>query len=81
MISELSTNRGRADLVLKTKKYIYIFELKFNKKPDVALKQIEDRKYYERFLHEKKQIVLATFNRSESQLLLDCKTAIIPQEK
>lgn len=56
--SELITNRGRIDLVVSTKSHTYIFELKRNAKPEVALAQIKERGYYERFLHKGKAVVL-----------------------
>ncbi len=56
--SEILTNTGRIDTVLITKTTIYIFELKINKKPQVALQQIKDKKYYERYLSSGKQIIL-----------------------
>jgi hypothetical protein len=56
--SEYSTNVGRIDLVLEFFKTIYVIEIKFNESAEVALKQIEDRRYYERFISEGKSIIL-----------------------
>jgi len=56
--SEILTNTGRIDTVLVTKTNIYIFELKLNKSPKVALQQIKDKKYYEQYLANGKQIIL-----------------------
>jgi hypothetical protein len=56
--SEVVTNRGRIDLTLTTKTHIYIFELKVGVKPEIALKQIEDKRYYQRFIGTHKHIVL-----------------------
>ena len=56
--SEIMTNKGRIDLALNTATHIYIFELKFNAKPEIALAQIKERGYYERFLHKGKPVVL-----------------------
>jgi hypothetical protein len=39
-------------------KLTYIIEVKFGKKAEEALAQIEQKRYYERFLHEKKKIIL-----------------------
>jgi hypothetical protein len=39
-------------------KIIYVIEVKFNDTAVNALNQIEERRYYERFVHEKKQIIL-----------------------
>ncbi|MBA3752170.1 AAA family ATPase [Candidatus Dependentiae bacterium] len=65
--SEISTNRGRIDMAVFTKKFTYIFEFKVKKSPkavnvqgeprnqkDVAFEQIKDRAYYERYLSSPK---------------------------
>lgn len=56
--SEYSTSDGRIDLILELSTLIYIIEVKFNKKAKEALAQIEQKKYYERFLSQKKKIIL-----------------------
>jgi hypothetical protein len=56
--SEVITNIGRADTVVQTDKYIYIFELKMNKPVQEALDQILNRKYYEAYVLHNKQIIL-----------------------
>jgi hypothetical protein len=56
--SEILTDVGRIDLVLTTKTHIYIFELKVGISAEVALQQIKDRKYYERYLDKGKEIML-----------------------
>lgn len=71
--SEILTNVGRIDLVLQTKAYIYIFELKINKTPQVALQQIKDRRYYERYRGSGKTIILVGFavNHKNNALVLE----------
>ncbi|MGE5339954.1 MAG: AAA family ATPase [Candidatus Omnitrophota bacterium] len=51
------SNRGRADVVLETDKYIYIMEFKMHS-AQKALKQINDRAYYEQFLGQPKRLIL-----------------------
>ncbi len=46
---EVRTPQGRADMVLKLKERIYIFELKFNKSAREAMDQINIKNYPERF--------------------------------
>jgi hypothetical protein len=46
---ERTTSRGRIDVVLKTKDYIYVMELKLDGSADEALKQIDDKGYAEPF--------------------------------
>lgn len=55
--AEHHTSNGRIDLVLKTEKYIYIFEFKINSKPEKALVQIETKDYKAAFLRDGRQII------------------------
>ena len=56
--SESSISHGRIDLVLELPATLYIIEVKFNKSPQEALAQIDNRKYYEACLHDNKPVVL-----------------------
>jgi hypothetical protein len=56
--SEYSTSHGRIDLVVELPKVLYIMEVKFNASAEVALKQIEERRYYEPFIKNGKPITL-----------------------
>jgi len=71
--SEVSSSRGRIDLVIKTKKRIFIFEFKFKSTPAKALAQIVKNKYYEKYLRFKKPITLVglAFNVKRKMLALD----------
>ena len=42
---ERTTSNGRIDLIIQTKEFIYIFELKVNTDADVALRQIDEKGY------------------------------------
>lgn len=77
--SEVITDKGRIDLVLAIENFIYIFELKFDSTPQVALQQIKDRKYYERFLHQGKQVILVglSFNLVNEQLNMEYTSEIL----
>jgi len=56
--AEKRTNHGRIDAVLHSGKYIYIIECKFNKSPETAMEQIEDRGYADAYrLEEGKEII------------------------
>jgi hypothetical protein len=74
--SEVSTDKGRIDLVLTTKTHIYIFEFKLNAEPATALRQIEERRYYEKYLIDKKKITLVgvAFKPSKNKLTMGCET-------
>jgi len=56
--AEYSTSHGRIDLVLELPKVLYVVEIKFNDTAENALSQIEERRYYERFIVENKPIIL-----------------------
>ena len=56
--SEYSTSHGRIDLVLDLPKIIYVIEIKFNESAQIALQQIEERRYYEQFLKSGKKVIL-----------------------
>ena len=53
---ERTTSRGRMDIVMKTKDYIYVMALKLDGTADEALKQIEDKGYAEPFKTDGRQI-------------------------
>jgi len=56
LIAEDITNKGRIDITLKFDNAIYIIEFKETGKD--ALKQIKDKKYYEKYLSDNKPIYL-----------------------
>jgi PD-(D/E)XK nuclease superfamily len=70
---EIGTDKGRIDLTLITKRCIYLFELKFNQSSIVALEQIENKKYYERYLDGNKKTVLVgvSFSQGKRGLKID----------
>ncbi|MBQ0129414.1 MAG: AAA family ATPase [bacterium] len=61
---ESHTNKGRMDMTVKTKNYIYIFEFKFNKSAEEALQQINEKGYAERFLTDGRNIIKVGVNYS-----------------
>ncbi len=72
--SELTTNKGRIDVVIITKNHIYIFEIKLKGTPEAALKQIQKRGYAERFALYGKKITLVgiAFNPLQGKLSIRC---------
>ena len=61
---ESHTNKGRMDMTVKTKDYIYIFEFKFNKSAEEALAQINEKGYADPFKSDGRQIVKVGVNFS-----------------
>ncbi len=61
--AEQATCRGYIDAVLEGNKNTYVIELKKDKTPDIALKQIEDKQYYAKFIVDgTKPVVLVGMN-------------------
>lgn len=56
--SEYSISHGRIDMVLDLPNILYVVEVKLNDSADVAIAQIEERRYYEPFLNCGKPITL-----------------------
>ena len=54
--AERSTSNGRIDLLLQTKDYIYIVELKIDNTADAALQQIEDKGYARPFANDPRKL-------------------------
>ena len=54
--AERTTSNGRIDLLLQTKDYIYIVELKIDNTADAALHQIEDKGYAKPFVNDPRKL-------------------------
>ena len=67
--AEVHTNKGRIDAVIQTSTHIYLFEFKLGT-AEKAIEQIEDKKYYEKYLPLGKEIVLigVGFNVEEKNI-------------
>ena len=67
-IPEDTTNKGRIDLTAFMENKIYIIEFKVVDKPsEDPLKQIKEKKYYEKYLSEEKEIYIVGIEFSEEQ--------------
>lgn len=79
--SEHSISHGRLDMVIELPALLYIIEFKINTSAQAALAQIEERKYYEAFLHYQKPIVLLglAFKRSPKKFDISVASRIIEQ--
>lgn len=54
--AEVDTSDGRIDMTITTPKFIYIIELKYDKSADVALAQIDRKKYDRMFRNDPRKI-------------------------
>ncbi len=68
--TEVKTNKGRMDAVIETQKYIYIFEFKVDQSADIAINQIKEKEYYQKYLLDEKELILVgvNFDSSEGQV-------------
>lgn len=68
--AEVRSARGRADAVVKTPKYIYVFEFKLNGTAEQALRQIDDKGYLIPYQVDGRQLVKVgvEFNAEERNI-------------
>ena len=72
VVSEDRQSNGRADIVAKHKKGIYVFELKVDEPVDKAFKQIREKKYAEPYLADGRPIWLIGLSfDSKTRYLVD----------
>ena len=72
---EVKTNIGRIDMVVSTDTFVYIFEFKIDSSAEEALNQINDRKYFQKYLDQKKALVLIGVNfDTQKRNISDWKT-------
>ena len=70
--AEVHSSRGRADCVLETDKFVYIFEFKVDKSAKEALEQIEEKGYAAPYGADKRQLFKIGVNfDSESRSLAE----------
>jgi hypothetical protein len=62
VLSEVLTNKGRIDTVLETDDLVVIFEFKMDSSPELALQQIHEKKYAERYAKSAKDLLLIGVN-------------------
>ncbi len=53
---EVHSSRGRADCIVETEQFVYIFEFKVDKPAQEALQQIEDKGYAAPFAADPRQV-------------------------
>ena len=68
--SEVHTSSGSIDAVVETKTNIYLFEFKMDRTPEEALKQIEDKRYADRYQSDRRPVtrIGASFSSTTHQL-------------
>ncbi len=56
--AEVSTSKGRIDVVVSTTKNIFIVEFKLNESAEKAILQIREKEYYKPYLEKERNIIL-----------------------
>ena len=69
--TEVRTSHGRIDLVVKTRDYIYIIELKFDKTAEEAMAQIREKEYDLPYRNDGRRIFRIGINFSSATRHLD----------
>ncbi len=68
---ERHTTNGRMDILVQTKDYIYIFELKIDQSAEIALKQIEEKGYAMPFASDPRKLFKIGLNFSTEKRCID----------
>lgn len=68
---EVPTSDGRIDMVLKTKRSIYVLELKYKKDAEAAIKQIDSKDYLAAFADDSRKKYKVGINFSEDRRSID----------
>ena len=69
--TERTTSNGRIDILIKTKDYVYVIEIKTDSTPDEALAQIEEKGYARPFTDSQRKIFKIGVNFSTSARRID----------
>jgi hypothetical protein len=69
--AEVRSAKGAADIVVKTKRFIYIFEIKIDSSAQAALLQIDDKGYATPYLADNRQVIKIGVNFSTATRTLD----------
>ncbi len=68
---EWTISDGRIDMVAKTKKYIYLFEFKYDQNAEAALRQIDDKSYAAPFATDSRKLYKIGVNFSRLHRRID----------
>lgn len=68
---EKKTSDGRIDLLIETPRFVYVIEIKRDRNPQTALRQIEEKNYVLQFKGEKRKVFLIGLNFSTEKKRLD----------
>ena len=83
-LTEVATEEGFMDLLLDGTTCTFVVEFKKDSTPDIALAQIENKRYWEPFeIMNDKKIILAgiTFNKADRGIEVVCKTKEVAKDR
>ena len=60
--AEEGSARGYADAIIETKKFVWVFEFKFNKSTSAAVRQIREKGYADQYKGDKRPVTLVGVN-------------------
>ena len=60
--AEEGSARGYADAIIETKKFVWVFEFKFNKSANAAVRQIREKGYADAYRGDKRPVTLVGVN-------------------
>ena len=60
--TEVRSARGCADAIIETKKFVWVFEFKFNKSAKAAIRQIREKGYADQYKGDKRLVTLVGIN-------------------
>ena len=69
--SEKPSLLGCADAIIETKKFVWVFEFKFNKSANAAIRQIRDKGYADQYKGDKRPVTLVGINFRSAKRNID----------
>ena len=71
VFAEEGSARGYADAIIETKKFVWVFEFKFNKSAKAAVRQIREKGYADAYKGDKRPVTLVGVNFRASKRNID----------
>ena len=62
VFAEEGSARGYADAIIETRKFVWVFEFKFNKSANAAIRQIREKGYADQYKGDKRPVTLVGIN-------------------
>ena len=80
VLTEIHSAKGRADCILETDDYVYIFEFKRDATADEALKQIEEKGYAGSYAADNRKLLKIGVNFNSKERIID-DWKVVPEKK